>query len=669
MKKQLVFIFTALCCMQAFSQKSGIQKQYMDLKVSPQQDFYGYCNGTWQRQFVLPESDARYGSFNSINDDNLKRIKKILDPLQQSDGKSLDETSKRIASFYSIAMDSVLANRLDQNPILGLLKSIDMCAGISEVLNLKSEFDYAGISTWFSMGVSANLKQSKRNSLYLNQGGYGMGDRDYYHEKRFDDIRIAYLAYLKSLFMAIGLDSSMALQNAQNCIAVETQLTDKALTRLEMRDIEKQYNPITVSNLKSWHSSFNWTAYFKTFALSETDTLIVNNINYFKNLQQIWQSVSLDVLKSYLKAQLLMESAPYLSERFIKIHFDFRGRVLSGAKQMKPRWQRVYQLMNGTMGELVAQKYVMAYFPKSSKDKVQSMIDYLIAAYRKRIDSRTWMSAETKIQAQRKLDLLIRKVGYPEVWKTYKGLEFASESYWDNIKRLNRYLIIDNISELKKPVDRNKWQMTPTTVNAYYDPTTNEITFPAAILQPPFFDPEADDAANFGTMGAIIGHELTHGFDDQGAQFDAEGNLKMWWTSADFNEFSNRKAGIIDQFNAFVAIDTLHVNGAMTQGENIADLGGLTMAYDAYHLKLGKTAPKVIDGFTADQRFFIAWAQGWKAKTRDAELKRLLTLDYHAPAYYRAFAPLTNLPAFYKAFHVKPGDAMYRDEKQRVEVW
>jgi len=652
-----------------WAQKSGIQKNNMDLRVSPGVDFYSYCNGQWQKTFKLPESDARYGSFNEINDANLKRIKTILDPYQNPKFIPKDEVSKRISAFYATAMDSVTANTLDQKPILPILKSVDLCSGIQDLLQLKSSLDFYGIGTWFSMGVSANLKNSKRNILYFNQGGYGLGDRDYYHEKRFEDIRESYVHYLKALFMAIEIDSVNALTMARQCLSVETRITEKALTRLEMRDIEKQYNPIQMSNLNAWCNSFNWNSYYQTFHWSESDTLIVGNIDYFKNLENVWRSISVEELKSYVKAQILMESAPYLSERFIQIHFNFRGRVLSGSQKIKPRWQRVYQLMNGTIGELLAQKYVALYFPKSSKDKVQSMIDYLIAAYRKRIDSRTWMSAETKLQAQRKLNLLIRKVGYPDTWKTYEGLTFEKESYWDNMLRLNRFLLLDNLNELHKPVDRNKWQMTPTTVNAYYDPTTNEITFPAAILQAPFFDPQADDAANFGTMGAIIGHELTHGFDDQGAQFDADGNLKMWWTEGDFKNFSERKSGIIEQFNSYTALDTLHVNGAMTQGENIADLGGLTMAYDAYHMKLGAGTPKTIDGFTADQRFFIAWAQGWKAITRDPEMKRLLTVDYHAPAYFRAFAPLTNLPAFYRAFQIKPGDAMYRDEKQRVEVW
>jgi predicted metalloendopeptidase len=364
-----------------------------------------------------------------------------------------------------------------------------------------------------------------------------------------------------------------------------------------------------------------------------------------------------------------MEAAPYLSRNFVEAHFRFRGRAMSGVKQIKPMWQRAQMIMNATMGDIVSREFVQRYFPPESKLKVNKLIDNLVLAYRERIASRDWMSAETKKQANKKLDLMIRKIGYPSKWKNYSSLQIKTDSYWANVCRANAYVVRDNLNDLRKPVDRNKWQMTAVTVNAYYDPTTNEITFPAAILQPPFYDPKADDAANYGTMGSIIGHELTHGFDDQGSQFDARGNMKMWWTDADFTNFKDRKKLIIEQFDNYRALDSLKVNGTMTQGENIADLGGLTMAYYAYKKSLAGTRSKVMGGFTGEQRFFIAWAQGWKSKVRDEELKRLLAIDYHSPAYFRAFAPLSNLQEFYEAFQVKPGDKMYVDPAKRVEIW
>jgi putative endopeptidase len=396
---------------------------------------------------------------------------------------------------------------------------------------------------------------------------------------------------------------------------------------------------------------------------------MVGMVDYMKQVSSLLKNTSLDELKIYAKAQLLNESAPYLSSKFEETSFNFKGKTLSGARQMKPRWQRVQADMNYSIGDIVAREFVKKHFTPEAKQKVNTMIDNLILAYRDRIASRTWMSEETKKQANRKLDLLIRKIGYPDKWKDYSKLVIGTGNYWENSCAAKKLLFEDNIAELSKPVDRSKWQMTPVTVNAYYDPSTNEITFPAAILQPPFFDPKADDAANYGTMGSIIGHELTHGFDDQGSQFDADGNMKMWWTKDDYENFKNRKQFIIDQFNSYVAIDTMHVNGKMTQGENIADLGGLTMAYYAYKKSLGGKASPKMDGFTGEQRFFIAWAQGWKTKCRDEEMKRLVTVDYHSPGYFRAFAPLTNMKEFYEAFAVKQGDKMFTPENKRVEIW
>jgi len=449
----------------------------------------------------------------------------------------------------------------------------------------------------------------------------------------------------------------------------ERALTNKAMTRVEMRDVKKLYNVYSPTSLKQLAPSINWPEYFKLKNIKQPDTVIVSMVEYMEKIGSFIGNVPMPILRLYAAAQLLMEAAPFLSSRFVETHFEFRGRVLSGAQQMKPRWQRVQSIMNGTIGEIVSKDFVKTYFPPEAKAKINKLIDNLELAYRDRIASRTWMSAETKKQANRKLDLLIRKVGYPDKWKNYSKLSIGTDSYWDNVCRANKFLTQDNLDDLRKPVDRNKWQMTPVTVNAYYDPTTNEITFPAAILQPPFFDPKADDAANYGTMGSIIGHELTHGFDDQGSQFDADGNMKMWWTEADFKNFKDKTTLIINQFDSYVAIDSLHVNGSMTQGENIADIGGLTMAYYAYKKSLLGAKSKVMGGFTGEQRFFIAWAQGWKSITRDAELKRLLTVDYHSPAYYRAFAPLTNLKEFYEAFGVKPGDKMFTAENKRVEIW
>lgn len=651
------------------AQNPGVKFAYIDSSARPQDDFYTYANGKWQKSFKLPESDARYGSFNEINENNLKKIKLILDAASANKAALANTNAQRLRDFYNTGMDSVLADKLGYEPIVGQLKRIDTTKTITEILNIKSEFDMIGVNLFFNGYVSPDLKNSKRNSFTLSQGGYGLGDRDYYYSEKSEKIRAQYKEYLANLFKLIDVSPEQAAKDAETVFNFEKRLTDKAFTRVQMRDVEKMYNIYTVKTVHELTPGIKWSSYFAAKKLKQPDTLIVSMVDYMSELNTILATTSVDILKSYAKAQLLMEAAPFLSQKFVDVHFAFRGKVLSGAKQMKPRWQRVQNTMNGTMGDIVSEEFVKKYFTPAAKAKVNTLIDNLVLAYRERIASRTWMSAETKKQANRKLDLLIRKVGYPNKWKNYNALAIGTANYWDNVCKVNIFLAEDNYSELKKPVDRNKWQMTAVTVNAYYDPTTNEITFPAAILQPPFFDPSADDAANYGTMGSIIGHELTHGFDDQGSQFDADGNMKMWWTETDFKQFKDKTTLIINQFDSYVAIDSMHVNGKMTQGENIADLGGLTMAYYAYKKSLKGTKSKKMGGFTGEQRFFLAWAQGWKSVTRDEELKRLLTIDFHSPGYFRAFAPLSNMKEFHEAFNVKPGDNMYMPDDKRVEIW
>lgn len=651
------------------AQNPGIQFSYIDSSAKPQQDFYTFANGKWQKTFKLPESDARYGSFNEINENNLKKIKLILDEAAVNKTAAPKSNAQKLRDFYSTALDSSKADKLGYSPIKPQLAKIDAVKSLTDLMALKSEFDFLGVELFFESGVSVDLKNSKKNSFGVSQGGYGLGDRDYYYSEKFDNIRSGYKEYLSNLFTLIDQPLGEAQKNASDVLQFETKLTEKAFTRVQMRDIEKMYNKYSVKGLQELTSEIKWSNFFSSKKLKQPDTTIVSMVEYMKALNEILKTTSIDVLKTYAKAQLLMEAAPYLSSSFVDVHFNFRGKMMSGSKQIKPRWQRIQNIMNGLIGDIVSAEFVKKHFTPEAKAKVNTLIDNLIVAYRERIATRDWMSAETKKQANRKLDLLIRKVGYPEKWKNYEALTVSTNNYWENVCFATSFLVQDNYNDLSKPVDRNKWQMTAVTVNAYYDPTTNEITFPAAILQPPFFDASAEDAANYGTMGAIIGHELTHGFDDQGSQFDADGNMNMWWSENDFNMFKQKTDLIVKQFDGYVALDTLRVNGSMTQGENIADLGGLTMAYYAYKKSLKGAPSKVIGGYTGEQRFFLAWAQGWKSVTRDEELKRLLTVDYHSPAYFRAFAPLSNMKEFYEAFNVKPGDKMFTPESKRVEIW
>lgn len=666
MKLTIGLLFTSF--LMAYAQNPGIQLNYIDSTAKPQNDFYTFSNGKWQKNFVLPESDARYGSFNEINDGNLKKIKLILETASKNKAALPNTNAQRLRDFFNTAMDSVKADELGYSPIQAQLNKIDSVKNFNDFMKLKSEFDYIGVNLLFGVGVSPDLKNSKRNSFGISQAGFGLGDRDYYFSNNYENIRTEYKDYLSNLFIFIDVPPNAAKDFANDVFDFETRLVNKALTRVQMRDIEKMYNIYTLKTLNELVPKINWPAYMQSKKI-KTDTVIVGMVDYLKEINFLIEHTPIEMLKVYAKAQLIMEAAPYLSRKSVFYHFKFRGQIMSGSKTMKARWQRVQNVMNGTIGDIVSEDFVKKYFPADAKIKINKLIDNLVLSYRERIASRDWMSAETKKQANKKLDLLIRKVGYPDKWKDYSKLTIGTKNYWDNVCRANIFLNEDNLNDLKKPVDRKKWQMTAVTVNAYYDPTTNEITFPAAILQPPFYNPEADDAANYGTMGSIIGHELTHGFDDQGSQFDAEGNMKMWWTDNDFKNFKQRTEKIVVQFNNYVALDTLKVNGSMTQGENIADLGGLTMAYYAYKKSLGNKPSKIIGGYTGEQRFFIAWAQGWKSVTRNEELKRLLTVDYHSPAYFRAFAPLSNMKEFYEAFQVKEGDKMFTPEERRVEIW
>jgi putative endopeptidase len=667
--KNLLLMAFSLSVLISFSQKSGIKVANMDKTASPAKDFYTYANGTWQKNFKLSETDARYGSFNEINNNNLKNIKVILDAAAKNKAALPNTDAQRLRDFYVTGMDSVTADKLGASPVMAQMALIDKATSTNDLLDLKYSFDKIGVVLFFNGGVSVNAKVSSRHIYEFGQGGSGMTNRDFYFNAPFEDTRIAYKKFIKELFELSGSGNSAAVKNAEVVFAFEKKLNEKAFTSLQQRDIESMYNVFTPTTLTALTPEINWNTYFKNRGLKLPDTVLVAQIDYFKALNELLKTSSLNDIKIYCQAQLLLTAAPFLSTAFENSHFDFNGKTLSGSKAMKARWQRVEAQTDKSIGHILSREFVAKYFPPEAKQKLNKLIDNLIAAYRERIDSRTWMGADTKKQAHRKLDLLIRKIGYPDKWDDYSTLTIGTNNYWENVCAGNTYSFTKNMEELKQPVDRYKWQMTPITVNAYYDPSTNEITFPAAILQPPFFDKDAEDAANYGTMGSIIGHELSHGFDDQGSQFDADGNMKMWWTKEDFQNFTERKQGIIDQFSSYVAIDTLHVNGSMTQGENIADLGGLTMSYYAYKKSLkGKPSLK-LEGFTGEQRFFIAWAQGWKSVCRDAELKRLISVDYHSPGYFRAFAPLSNMKEFYEAFGVKPGDKMYVPDNKRVEIW
>ena len=647
----------------------GINLSHIDSMVSPKNDIYKYANGKWLASQQIPASDGSWGSFNEIKERNTANLNNIITTITK-DTKSPTGTSKqKIRDFYVTGMDSVKADQEGINPILTDLKLIQAIVTKADLIKTAALLSKKGVTNMIGFHVETDLKNSLLNAAYLNQAGMGLPDRDYYFEPQYASIKKEYQAYVIRMIEFLGTSNEVAVSQAQTIMNIESALAKGAMNATEERDIEKQYNLFSKAELIKSIPNINWDTYFNTLGVKTPEKIIISQPNYYKSLNSIIDSVTISDWKNYLSFQLIETAAPFLSNNIVTEHFKFNGTVLAGRKTMKPRYKRIQGSLDMALGEALGKFYVDQYFDSQSKQKVNTMVDNLIASYRERINSRDWMSAGTKIQAQKKLDKLIRKLGFPDKWINYTALVIGKESYWKNMSNAMRFHYNRMLAKLNKPVDKMEWGMTPPTVNAYYNPSSNEIAFPAGIMQMPFFSPNADDAFNYGVMGAIIGHELTHGFDDQGALFDADGNLKNWWTDADFKNFKERTKLIIDQFNDFVAIDTLHVNGELTQGENIADLGGLTMAYYAYKKSLSGAKSQIISGYTGEQRFFISWAQGWKILMRDAALKQLVATNPHSPGNFRAIAPLSNMIEFYEAFGIKEGDGMFRPANKRVNIW
>ncbi len=664
-KKTTFYIITALIFnMTTRSQTPGIHFEYIDSSYKAQDDFNKFCNGKWLKTATIPSNETSWGSFNQLNERNLKNIYGILKEVSKNKTAKSGSNEQKLRDFFNTAMDSVKANKLGITPILPLLKEIDNISDNKSLFIAMARLLKAGVTIQFAIDVDVDLKDSKRYAFYLMQSGFKLPTKDYYFSPNFSKIDSAYVQYISAQMHHVKVIKQQHL-----IFDMEKQMASQAMNATELRDIEKQYNPMSYKDLKTKYNNFLWDDFFAELNFKVPDTVIVGQPLFFENLNTLLTKYSINEWKTYLKWSVMNDAANYLTDKISIEAFNFWGKTLQGAKKRKPRWKYAQQEVNNNIGEILSQLYVEKYFDQNAKKKINELVDNLMVAYRERIKTRTWMSEETKKKANEKLDKIIRKLGYPDKWKDYSSLTIGTTNYFDNIAASEKFRLYEKLNKLNKPVDRYEWLMTPITVNAYYNPTTNEITFPAAIMQPPFFDPNADDAANYGGIGAVIGHELTHGFDDQGAQFDADGNMKMWWTEQDFKNFQVKAEQIVQQFNQYIAIDTLHVNGKLTAGENIADLGGITMSYYAYLNSLkGKPSP-IIKGYTGEQRFFIAWAQVWQSLIRDERLKQLITMDPHSPAFIRAFAPLTNLTEFYKAFNVKPSDKMYRADDKRIEIW
>lgn len=671
MQKFILIASSLVLLNTAFAQTltPGINLSHIDSSVSPRNDIYKFANGKWLSTQKIPASDGSWGSFNEINERNIANLKTLMASIS-SDTKALPgTTNQKLRDFYLTAIDSTKAEKDGIKPISSDLKAIELIKTKDDLLKRSALLNKKGVAGMIGFYVYSDFKNSNANTCYLAQTGLGLPDKDFYFEPQYASVKKEYEDHITRSFENAGNYPESAKAASASIMKIETELAKISQNAVEQRDPQKQYNPYTKAELEKLTPNVNWKLYFTTLGIKMPEQFVLNQPKFYEGLNALMNTISVAEWKMFLKWNLIKSSSPFLSAQFVKEDFKFTGTVLAGKKEIKPLYKRVQASTDEALGEALGKLYVDKYFDGNSKKRVSEMVDNLIAAYRVRINSRDWMSIETKAQAQLKLDKLIKKLGFPDTWIDYSALTIGKESYWKNVSAGREFQFKRMLNKIGKPVDRMEWGMTPPTVNAYYNPTSNEIAFPAGIMQVPFFDVNADDAFNYGVMGSIIGHELTHGFDDQGSQFDSDGNLKMWWTETDYKNFTDKTKLIIEQFDGFVAIDTLHVKGELTQGENIADIGGLTMAYYAYQKSLnGKKSP-MMAGFSGEQRFFLAWVQGWKTLTREAYLKQMIATNPHSPGNFRAIGPLSNMQEFYDAFGVKEGDGMYRPAAKRVNIW
>ncbi|MBK0378241.1 M13 family metallopeptidase [Mucilaginibacter segetis] len=643
----------------------------MDLSIKPGDDFFDYANGNWIKENAIPAKETRWGSFNILRQNNTDKLLKLLAEVSKNPGQPKGSLKQRVGDLYASGMDSLTIEKLGYTPIVPDLKRIDNITDLNGVINELVYERVNGIGgPLFGFGVGQDSKHVDKYIVELRQGGTSLPDRDYYlkDDARTKKIQSAFKTYITKLFTLTGTSADVADKNANTIFDIETALAKSQMSRVAMRDPNVTYNKFSVADFSKTTPHLNWSKLLPMLKVNGQDTLLVAQPQFFKDVDAMLTSTSVSDWKTYLKWNILRGAASELSSPFVDASFAYSS-VLSGQKVQTPRNERMSSLVDRSLGELLGQLYVEKYFTPAAKKYMVGLVNNLKVTLGDRIKRLDWMSDATKARALKKLNAFTVKIGYPDKWETYKGVVINRDDYEGNLQRISKWRYNFMVSRLGKPVDKTRWGMTPPTVNAYYNPTNNEIVFPAGILQFPFFDFGADDAVNYGGIGAVIGHEMTHGFDDQGRQYDADGTLRDWWTKEDADKFKVRADKVVAQYNAFTVLDTIHVNGKLTLGENLADLGGLNVAYEAFKkTKEGQSNTK-IDGFTPDQRFFLSWAQVWRGSQRpEAAAQRILT-DPHSPEKYRTNAPLTNIDAWYNAFNIKPGDAMYKKPEDRIKVW
>ncbi len=649
---------------------NAIRLEDMDLNTCPAENFYQYANGGWMKNNPLPPDKGRYSTFDQLGDKAEKQLLELVEELSKTKNQN-DTTGKKIGLFYSLGMDSVKIEKDGISPLSNYLDKINKLKNIAELTNILAFLHKHKIYVLFNIYADADAKNSNMIIAQLAQGGLGMPDRDYYTDKdeRAALLRKKYEEHVQTIFMLTGDNDTVAKEKAKLILKMETGLATTSMTRLERRDPFKTYNKTNMTEMQTLSPLIEWKKYFTDIGLDKTDSFNVNQPDFFKSLSKIIESYSVDEWKTYLKWHLLKNCSNYLSNDFVEAHFNFYGKTMSGSLENKPRWKRVLSTTNMALSEAIGKIYVEKHFPAEAKERMQKLVANLKTAYAARIDNLQWMSDTTKQKAQEKLEKINVKVGYPDKWRDYSKLEVKDDAYVLNVLRSNNFEFNYMINKIDKPVDRAEWHMPPQMVNAYYDPSMNEIVFPAAILQPPFFFMDADDAVNYGAIGVVIGHEITHGFDDQGRNFDKDGNLNDWWTPEDAKRFNKQTKILIEQFDSFIVLDTVHANGKLTLGENIADLGGLNISYSALQMALKDKPKEKINGFTPEQRFFLSYAHVWAQNIRDEEILRRTKEDVHSLGNLRVNGPLPNLPFFYDAFDVKEGDKMWLPEEKRAVIW
>jgi len=649
----------------------GIDTTNIDHSIKPQDNFYGYAVGNWVKNNPVPADQTSWGAFMELYEKTNKQVKGIISTVLKVKSAKKGSIEQLVRDFYKTGMDSAKIEKLGLKPVESEFEKIQNIKNKKDFVKVAAHMHLTSSAPLFSFGSTTDEKNSRFVIAGLSQGGIGLPDRDYYtnKDKRSKQVREKYVEYMQKMFELYGDTEKTAKAEAAAVMKIETKLAEHSRTRVERRDPKKNYNAFTFVQLKKLAPNFDWNTFFVSQGIAPPKKTDVGQPEFFTNLNKMIKSVKLKDWKDYLKWNLLRRVAPYVNSAFVDESFNFGSKFMRGAKMMRPRWKRVLSTTNRALGEAVGQLYVKKYFPEQAKVRAKAIVKTLLSSMGKSIKNNAWMSDKTKKLALIKLDSFHVKIGYPDKWKDYSKLKIGTDSYIQNVMRANEFATKKDLAKIGKPADKAEWEMNPQTVNAYYNPVNNEIVFPAAILQYPFYDVRSDDAVNYGGMGAVIGHEITHGFDDQGRQYDADGNIKDWWTKADAKKYNERAQKIINQFNSYEPLKGIHINGELTQGENIADLGGLTISFAAFKNTKQYKENKKIDGFTPAQRFYLSWANVWKGNIRDKALKVRLKTDPHSPGKYRVLGPLSNLTGFYKAFNVKVGEAMRRQKDLRVKIW